>query len=89
MLDNFFQPRSIAVLGASEKPGKVGYDVLKNLIQSGYRGKVFPINPGSPEIQGLKSYPRLQDIDEEIDLLIYLIPPSLFFQPSMIVKRRE
>ncbi len=76
MLDNFFQPRSIAVLGASEKPGKVGYDVLKNLIQSGYRGRVFPINPGYSGIQGLQSYPRLQDIDEEIDLLIYLIPPQ-------------
>ena len=76
MLDNFFKPRSIAVLGASDKPGKVGYDVLKNLIQSGYRGKVYPINPGSSEIQGLQSYSRLQDIDEEIDLLIYLIPPQ-------------
>jgi acetyltransferase len=76
MLDNFFQPQSIAVLGASEKPGKVGYDVLKNLIQSGYRGKLYPINPGSSEIQGLQSYPRLQDIDEEIDLLIYLVPPQ-------------
>ena len=76
MLDNFFQPRSIAVLGASDKPGKVGYDVLKNLIQSGYRGKLYPINPGSSEIQGLQSYPCLQDIDQEIDLLIYLIPPQ-------------
>ncbi len=76
MLDNFFKPRSIAVLGASDKPGKVGYDVLKNLIQSGYRGKVYPINPKSSQIQGLKSYHSLKDIPKGVDLLIYLIPPQ-------------
>ena len=76
MLDTFFKPRSIAVLGASDKPGKVGYDVLKNLIHSGYRGKVYPINPGSSQIQGLKSYHSLQDIPAGVDLLVYLIPPQ-------------
>jgi len=76
VLKHFFQPQSVAVLGASQVPGKVGYDVLKNLITSGYRGKLFPINPESSEIQGLKAYPHLLDVDEPIDLLIYLIPPQ-------------
>ena len=75
VLKYFFQPQSVAVLGASHVPGKVGYDVLKNLIQSGYPGKLFPIHPTSSEIQGLKAYPDLLAVDDPIDLLIYLIPP--------------
>ena len=75
VLKHFFQPQSVAVLGASHVPGKVGYDVLKNLIQSGYPGKLFPIHPTSSEIQGLKAYPDLLAVDDPIDLLIYLIPP--------------
>jgi len=82
MLKNFFEPKSVAVLGASATPGKVGHDVLKNLIQSNYRGRVYPINPNAPEIQGLEAYPRILDIDEDIDLLVYIIPPQfIFFNP--------
>ena len=77
MLNNFFEPKSVAVLGASTTPGKVGFDVLKNLIQSGYKGKLYPINPQSPEIQGLKAYPSLLAVEGDIDLLIYIIPPQL------------
>ena len=66
MISNFFNPKSVAVLGASATPGKVGYDVLKNLIQSNYKGKVYPVNPKSSEIQGLKTYPGLSDIKENI-----------------------
>jgi len=76
MISNFFNPKSVAVLGASATPGKVGYDVLKNLIQSNYKGKVYPVNPKSSEIQGLKTYPGLSDIKENIDLLIYIIHPQ-------------
>ncbi len=78
MISNFFNPKSVAVLGASATPGKVGYDVLKNLIQSNYKGKVYPVNPKSSEIQGLKTYPGLSDIKENIDLLIYIIHPKFF-----------
>jgi len=74
MLKNFFEPESIAVLGASATPGKVGHDVLKNLIQYNFPGKIFPINPNASEIQGLKAYPHLSDIEDDIDLLIYIIP---------------
>ena len=82
VLKKFFQPRSVAVLGASHAPGKVGYDVLRNLIRSGYRGKLFPINPSSSEIQGIKTYPHLLAVNEPIDLLIYLIPPR-FILPTL------
>lgn len=89
MLENFFKPKSVAVLGASTTKGKVGYNVLKNLINSSYRGKVYPINPKSPEIQGLKAYPRLLDINEDIDLLIYLISPQFILSTLDDCKKKN
>ena len=76
VLKHFFQPQSVAVLGASNVPGKIGYDVLKNLIQSGYRGKLFPIHPTASQVQGVQAYPHILAVDQPIDLLIYLIPPQ-------------
>jgi acetyltransferase len=74
MLDNFFKPKSIAVIGASRTPGKVGYDILKNIIQYGFAGKVYPINPGATEILGIKTYPSILDVPERIDLAIVVVP---------------
>ncbi|MBM4081624.1 MAG: acetyl CoA synthetase, partial [Planctomycetes bacterium] len=45
MLDQFFNPKSVAVIGASREEGKVGHDIMKNLLQNGFAGKVYPINP--------------------------------------------
>ncbi|MCL5800502.1 MAG: CoA-binding protein, partial [Candidatus Thermoplasmatota archaeon] len=53
MLDQFFSPRSIAIVGASSNPEKIGYAILKNLTSSGYSGSIYPVNPGSSEIMGL------------------------------------
>jgi acetyltransferase len=89
MISNFFDPKSVAVLGASATPGKVGYDVLKNLIQSNYKGKVYPVNPKSSEIQGLKTYPGLSDIKENIDLLIYIIHPQFFLSTLDDCKKKN
>ncbi|MBW2183506.1 MAG: acetate--CoA ligase family protein [Deltaproteobacteria bacterium] len=89
MLKNFFEPKSVAVLGASDTPRKVGYDVLKNLVQSGYKGKCYPINPKSPEIQGLKAYPNLSAIDANIDLLIYIIPPQFILSTLDECKKKN
>ncbi len=76
MLDNFFNPKTIAVVGASRTPGKVGHDILKNLIQYGYQGTVFPINPGANEILGLKAYPSILDVPDEIGLVVIAVPPK-------------
>ncbi len=70
----FFNPKSIAVIGASATAGKVGNTVLNNIIKSGYKGKVFPINPRSTEILGLKAYKSVLDVSEEIDVEIFVIP---------------
>jgi acetyltransferase len=74
MLSNIFNPKSIAVIGASRTPGKVGYDILENIIQYGYEGSVYAINPNASEILGIKSYPSLLDVPGKIDLAVVVVP---------------
>ncbi|MEW6162117.1 MAG: acetate--CoA ligase alpha subunit [Nitrospirota bacterium] len=76
MLNNFFNPKSIAVIGASRTPGKIGYDILKNIIQYGYKGAVYPVNPEAPEILGLRAYPSILDVPGEIGLAVVAVPPQ-------------
>ncbi|MDI6890910.1 MAG: acetate--CoA ligase [Thermodesulfovibrionales bacterium] len=76
MLNNFFNPKSIAVIGASRTPGKIGYDILKNIIQYGYKGAVYPVNPEAQEILGLKVYPSTLDVPGEIGLAVVAVPPQ-------------
>lgn len=76
MLNNFFNPKSIAIIGASRTPGKVGYDILKNTIQYGYKGSVYPINPSATEILGLKAYPSILDVPDKIGLAVVVVPPK-------------
>jgi len=70
----FFNPKSIAVVGASATQGKVGNTVLNNIINSGYEGKIFPINPAGGEISSLKCYKSVLDVPEDIDIAIFVIP---------------
>jgi acetyl coenzyme A synthetase (ADP forming)-like protein len=76
MLDAFFKPESVAVIGASTNPSKLGHSVLKNLVEGGYAevGKIFPINPGAGEILGYRAYPTVNDVDSPIDLAVIVIP---------------
>jgi 3-hydroxypropionyl-CoA synthetase (ADP-forming) len=72
-LETFFAARSVAVVGASATPGKIGYAVLESLARSAYQGKVFPVNPGRDSIMDLKTYPTLSDIPEPVDLVVCLV----------------
>ncbi len=76
MLDAFFSPGSVAVIGASTNPNKLGHSVLKNLIEGGYsgRGKLYPINPKAEEILGCQAYPSVLDVQAHIDLAVIVIP---------------
>lgn len=69
-LDTFFKARSVAVIGASATPGKIGYAVLESLAKFEYGGKVFPVNPGRDTILGLRAYPTLTDIPEPVELVV-------------------
>ncbi|AEC52321.1 hypothetical protein PNA2_1406 [Pyrococcus sp. NA2] len=73
MFDYFFNPKSIAVIGASNDPKKLGYEVFKNLKK--YKGgKVYPVNIREEEVQGVKAYKSVKDIPEEVDLAIIVVP---------------
>jgi acetyltransferase len=73
-LQSFFGPKSVAIVGASRQKGKVGYEILTNLVAGGYAGKIFPINPKADEIEGLKCYPDLASIGETPELVIIIVP---------------
>jgi acetate---CoA ligase (ADP-forming) len=70
----FFSPRSVAVIGASRTPGKLGHSVLHNLIRYGYRGEIYAINPQADEILGLAAYRRIADVPGEVDLAVFVVP---------------
>ena len=70
-------PRSIAVVGASRYPTKVGNKVVAELMEWGYGGTIYPVNPRAREILGLKSYPTLRDIGKEVDLVFVAVPAHL------------
>lgn len=76
MLKNFFNPSSVALIGASTTVGKIGYDVLKNLHDSGFSGKIYPVNPKHQEILGYTTYSHVTNIPEPVDLAIIVIPAS-------------
>lgn len=69
-----FEPRAVAIVGASTQPGKVGHDILKNMVSSGYQGEVYPVNPNAPDILGRKCYPSVLDIPGEVDLVVVVVP---------------
>ncbi|MCJ7609148.1 acetate--CoA ligase family protein [Candidatus Bathyarchaeota archaeon] len=73
-MKGMFMPSSVAVVGASREPGKVGYSVVKNLIDGGYKGRVYPINPSAPEVLGLKAYTSIREVPETPDVAIIAIP---------------
>ena len=73
-LESLFYPRSIAVIGASNTAGKLGYNVFKNLLSHDYPGRLYPVNPGADFVQGIKSYKDIDDIEDEIDAVITIVP---------------
>jgi acetyltransferase len=73
----FFSPRSVAVIGASRREGAVGHEVVRNLLNCGYPGKIFPVNPKADNILGLKCYPGLSNIEGDVDLGIVAVPAEI------------
>lgn len=80
MLEAFFTPRSVAVVGAAREPGKLGYGVLSNILEHGFQGNVYPINPKADEILGLKCYASVLDVPDPIDLAVLVVPNKFVAQ---------
>src|SRR4030095_17262591 len=74
ILRAMFAPNSVALIGASEKPGSVGRALLENL--QSFRGRVFPINPGHAIMLGQKTFPKIADVPEDIDLAVSATPAA-------------
>ncbi|MGA3267438.1 MAG: acetate--CoA ligase family protein [Verrucomicrobiota bacterium] len=73
MLEMLLYPKAVAVIGASRTPGKVGYDVLANLVNDGFKGAIVPVNPAATEIFGLRCYRSVTDYEGKIDLSIIVV----------------
>ncbi len=76
-MDKLFNAKSVAIIGASHSPDKLGYQILNILISNGFKGQVFPVNPAATEILSLKTYATVIDIPEEIDLAVIVVPSKI------------
>ncbi|HET9912018.1 MAG TPA: acetate--CoA ligase family protein, partial [Anaerolineales bacterium] len=79
-LNNLLQPKSVAIVGASAQPGKIGYTVIENLLKGGYQGKIYPINPTASEILNLPVFPNISAVPDKIDLAVITVPVKLACQ---------
>jgi acetyl coenzyme A synthetase (ADP forming)-like protein len=70
----FFEPRVVAVVGANRERGKIGSEILHNIVAGGFTGAVVPVNPTTAEIEGLRAYPRVVDIPGPVDLAVIVVP---------------
>lgn len=74
-----FEPRGVAVIGASQNPDKIGYKILENIVKGGYTGDIYPVNPKGGEILGLSVYECIQDVKSEVDVAFIVIPGKYVF----------
>ncbi|MGD9506223.1 MAG: acetate--CoA ligase family protein [Syntrophobacteraceae bacterium] len=76
-LDAIFSPQSVAVVGASTTPGKVGHDIFNNILKGGYTGTLYPVNPSARSVLSVRAYPTITEVPDEVDLAIIILPPRL------------
>ncbi len=80
VLNGLLTPKSVAVVGASASPGKIGHTVMVNLKESNYMGGIYPVNPGEEEILGFKCYAKVLDIEKPVDAAIIIVPAKFVSQ---------
>ena len=88
-MQRIMNPRSVAVIGASAEDGKIGNSVMKNLINGGYQGAIYPVHPKAQEILGRKAYPSVLDVPEEIDVAVFAIPAKFCAAAMAEVGRKK
>jgi acetyl coenzyme A synthetase (ADP forming)-like protein len=77
MLDGFFKPNAVTIIGASREEGKVGFSIVDNLVKAGFPNPIYPVNPKATEIRGLKCFPNLTEVPDGVDLAVLVIPPKV------------
>ena len=86
-MNKVMKPDAVAVIGASDETGKIGNSVMKNLINGGYKGKIYPINPSADKIMGLQAYKSVKDVPGNIDIAVFAIPAK--FVPGALIEVGE
>ena len=86
-MNRIMKPDSVAVIGASAEDGKIGNSVMKNLINGGYEGKIYPVHPKAAEIEGIKAYKSVKDIEGVVDVAVFAIPAQ--FVPGALTECGE
>lgn len=79
-LNAIFCPESVAVIGASTTPGKVGHDIFANILKGGFKGTLYPVNPSARSVLSVRCYPSVTEIPDPLDLAIIILPPRLALQ---------
>ncbi len=74
-LDAIFSPEAVAIIGASNSPGKVGHDIFANILQGGFQGTLYPVNPKAKSILSVKTFSTINAISDNVDLSIIILPP--------------
>ncbi len=79
-MNRIMKPKALAVIGASAENGKIGNSVMKNLINGGYKGEIYPIHPSAENIMGKKAYKSVKDVPGDIDVAVFAIPAKFVAQ---------
>lgn len=87
-LDAVLRPRSIAVVGASRNPARIGYQVLKNLVHHGYAGTVYPVNPTARAVLSIRAFPSVDELPEPVDLAVIVVPAEQVVEVAEACGRR-
>ena len=88
-MNRIMKPDAVAVIGASTEEGKIGNSVMKNLINGGYKGEIYPINPTAPEVMGRKAYKSVKDVPGVIDVAVFAIPAKFVAQALIEVGEKK
>lgn len=76
-IEPVMNPRSIAVVGATDRPGSVGLAVFRNILDAGFQGLLYPVNPKAKSVQNVRAYPKLSDIPDEVDVAVIIVPAEI------------
>src|SRR5438093_11190701 len=88
-MNRIMQPKGVAVIGASAEDGKIGNSVMKNLINGGYKGEIYPIHPKAADILGYKAYKSVKDVPGKIDVAVFAIPAKFVAQALIEVGEKK
>jgi acetyl coenzyme A synthetase (ADP forming)-like protein len=88
-MNRIMKPKAVAVIGASSENGKIGNSVMKNLINGGYQGAIYPVHPNAEQILGKKAYKSVKDVPGEIDIAVFAIPAKFVAQALVAVGEKK